>query len=109
MLVFTLFIISVFSFFLLNGATVIDIRKCSGPACPYAGAWMAHINLFTNTKWNLLSTKMEEATFNIVRAAHFTSQMEEADVHYVHHLSMFEHGVQKKFGMLLFFCLLSKL
>ena len=70
----------------------LQVTQCSGPGCPYMGAWLAHSDLFMKAAWNLASRKMEEATFNMFRGNYvFQTGME----HHVKHMSMFEHSVRK--------------
>jgi hypothetical protein len=46
-------------------ARIYFLRRCNGAGCPYAAAWMAHINLYRRVKWWTESTKMEAASFNM--------------------------------------------
>ena len=42
------------------------LKKCSGAGCPYAAAWLSHINLYRRVGWAMESTKMESASFNML-------------------------------------------
>ena len=41
------------------------LKKCSGAGCPYAAAWLSHVNLYRKVGWAMESTKMESASFNM--------------------------------------------
>lgn len=90
----------------------LSLNKCSGPGvsvfvtkytrnevtlplpwlfsgCPYMGAWLAHSDHYMKASWNLVSRKMEEATFNMFHANVYQTDM----AHHVKHMSAFEHSV----------------
>jgi hypothetical protein len=48
--------------------------------------------------WHLESTKMESASFNIFDRSQLKFQLSDPDAYYVHHMSMFEHLLHKKYG-----------
>lgn len=73
-------------------------KKCRGSGCPYTGSWLSHINLYKRVGWYLESTKMESASFNIFDRSQFKFQLSDPEAYYVHHMSMYEHLLHKKFG-----------
>lgn len=77
---------------------VYDFTKCTGPGCPYTASWLAHTGLYQKTHWWMESTKMEAASFNMFDKAKFKFQVADPDAYYVHHMSMFEHLIHKKYG-----------
>jgi len=83
---------------LIESARVYGAKRCRGGGCPYTASWLAHVNLYKKTGWYLTSTKMETASFNIFDRATYKFQMGDPGEYYVHHMSMFEHQLHKKFG-----------
>lgn len=83
---------------LAESARVYGAKRCRGGGCPYTASWLAHVNLYKRTGWYLTSTKMETASFNIFDRAAYKFQMGDPGEYYVHHMSMFEHQLHKKFG-----------
>lgn len=77
---------------------VYHFRRCKGAGCPYTASWLSHINLYRRVGWFLESTKMEAASFNIFDRSQQKYQLSEPDAYYVHHMSMFEHLLHKKYG-----------
>ena len=73
-------------------------KKCRGSGCPYTGSWLSHINLYKRVGWHLESTKMEAASFNIFDRSQLKFQMSDPHAYYVHHMSMYEHLLHKKYG-----------
>lgn len=74
------------------------LRKCSGPGCPYTASYLAHINLYRQLGWKTDSTKMETHSFVIFDYARQKYQLDDHDAYYVHHMSHFEHLVQRESG-----------
>jgi hypothetical protein len=76
----------------------LQVRRTTGPGCPYAAAWLTHVSLFCATGWYMESTKMETHTFNIFRGNTAGYQLVDPFVYSVNHMSMFEHWAHKKSG-----------
>lgn len=76
----------------------LQVRRTTGPGCPYAAAWLTHVSLFCATGWYMESTKMETHTFNIFRGGTFGYQLVDPFVYSVNHMSMFEHWAHKRSG-----------
>ena len=79
-------------------ARIYHMKKCFGAGCPYTASWLNHVNLYRKAHWWLDSTKMEAASFSVFDAAALKFQVSDPDAYYVHHMSMFEHLIHKKFG-----------
>lgn len=77
---------------------VYTMTKCHGAGCPYTASWLVHANLFRKAHWYLDSTKMEAASFQIFDAANLKFQIGDPDAYFVHHMSMFEHLIHRKYG-----------
>ena len=75
-----------------------ELRRTSGPGCPYTASWLAHINLFRRLWWKLNNTKMEAISFEIFHKSEHSYQLEDDNAYYVHHMSLFEHELHKKSG-----------
>ena len=73
-------------------------KKCRGSGCPYTASWLSHINLYKRVGWHLESTKMETASFNIFDRSQLKFQMSDPSAYFVHHMSMYEHLLHKKYG-----------
>lgn len=76
----------------------VELKKVTGAGCPYAAAWLTHVNLFRKATWHLESLKMETATFNIFGPFRSGYQLQDPSYFYVHHMSMFEHQLHKRVG-----------
>jgi hypothetical protein len=81
-----------------NHTRVYHFKRCRGSGCPYTASWLSHINLYRRVGWHLESTKMETASFNIFDRAMYKWQLSDPHAYYVHHMSMFEHLIHKKYG-----------
>lgn len=79
-------------------AKTLQVRRTTGPGCPYAAAWLTHVSLFCATGWYMESTKMETHTFNIFRGNTAGYQLVDPFVYSVNHMSMFEHWAHKRRG-----------
>lgn len=79
-------------------ARIYHMKKCFGAGCPYTASWLNHVNLYRKAHWWLDSTKMEAASFSVFDAAALKFQVSDPDAYYVHHMSMFEHLIHKKYG-----------
>ena len=78
---------------------VMELRRVHGGGCPYAAAWLAHIDLHLRVKYPFESTKMEQASFLITNAAKYKFQFLDPNAYFVHHLSRFEHILHKNKGI----------
>ena len=76
---------------MLSASLLLSDKKFISPSSNDTPVWTVNCRY-------LDSTKMEAATFNIFDTARFKFQVVDAELYYVHHLSMYEHLLHKKFG-----------